>query len=389
MKIFKLKSLICLIFFRSILFEPIAFCDEKKSDCKEILKSTNKLVTQMKQNISSGQDIDDLFLNLEANIKENPTCVSFEKIKLNDNQIARFRKYIYAYDRSFNLSSDKCTDIKIDTAHMPKNNNQLDLSWCFAFSATDLVSFKEEKRFSAYDAALLYHSDARNMVENKKNKPTDYTDEGGYTRLSLELMLNSGKGLCLEEDTNFTGGDWVKLSNLIQNLARPGKTLKTIICENQFGEREALKNLSEDMINVLDKLSAEKRAAALLDIKCKNRHEIKKKLSVELSSKFQGVSQDSIILKIDEVLETNNPLSIVYFSDLLGKGVNSIGSPDHASTLIGRRFNSTSGQCEYLIKNSWGDGCSAAKSIGCENGNYWVSRTALRNNIGSAVHLVP
>ncbi|MBC7714327.1 MAG: hypothetical protein H7177_13365, partial [Rhizobacter sp.] len=73
---------------------------------------------------------------------------------------------------------------------------------------------------------------------------------------------------------------------------------------------------------------------------------------------------------------------------LLSSGVNFHGKPDHESTLIGRKFNPESGQCEYLIKNSWGGGdCQQTSSIKCEDGNFWVPRTALKNNIDSATWL--
>lgn len=85
-------------------------------------------------------------------------------------------------------------------------------------------------------------------------------------------------------------------------------------------------------------------------------------------------------------IEEGLPISIGYHSALLYDGENKVGSIDHASTVIGRKFNAESGNCEYLIKNSWGtrEDCQETATIRCENGNYWVSRTSLKKNIGSA-----
>ncbi len=52
----------------------------------------------------------------------------------------------------------------------------------------------------------------------------------------------------------------------------------------------------------------------------------------------------------------------------------------HASSIIGRRSNR--GQCQYLIKNSWGSSCSGYDPrTECEGGKLWVDARALINNV--------
>ncbi|MDO9182937.1 MAG: hypothetical protein Q7U04_11045 [Bacteriovorax sp.] len=376
------------ILYLLILIYPLGiFAEVVIPDCAKIFIDGKDLVKKIEINISKGEDIDDLFRDLQKSIEKNDQCKTYEKLKINDDQIAKYRKQIYGYDRSFNLKEENCSEFKIDTSNMPDNNNQKSLEWCFAYSAVDLISFAEKKKFSIYDLALLYHN--QNQVQSKTKQLVDYTKEGGNASVMLKNIFASPKGLCLENEVNFTGGDWEKLSETFLKLTSPDKKLEQIICENQFNEKEIFSNLSADIIKALDKLSAEKRAAALLDIKCQNRQKLSKKYKINESANYNGSTNKTIIEKIDEVLAAGIPLNISYAGELLLSGVNFVGEPDHASTVIGRKFNKASGQCEYLIKNSWGAvvDCQSTSSIKCENGNYWVPRTALKNNIRRATWL--
>jgi hypothetical protein len=58
---------------------------------------------------------------------------------------------------------------------------------------------------------------------------------------------------------------------------------------------------------------------------------------------------------------------------------------NHASTIIGRRYNETSGKCQLLIKNTWGKKCSDYSSDWeCDKGKIWVDMDALGNNVFNA-----
>ncbi len=138
------------------------------------------------------------------------------------------------------------------------------------------------------------------------------------------------------------------------------------------------------MVELLDKLSNDKKIAAFLDMKCKKRFQFKGKYDFYRSSTLAGDSQDDVINDLDELLLKNSPGVINYNSNLLTKGQNHSSSvSDHVSTVIARKYNKSLGRCEYLIKNSWGSDCVDTPSLRCEKGNYWVSRTALRNNLTS------
>lgn len=338
----------------------------------------------MRENVKEGIDIDKAFLSYEQNkmaIAHCPEYSSDKALIVKDNEIAAFRKFIYAPDSSANLDKQQCREISIDTTNMPDNRHQGDLNWCFAFTAADLFSFHEKKKLSAYDIALQYHNnDIIRQTALEKNI-NDFSQVGGWPVYALIASVK-GKGACLEEETNYMGEDWEKLSNFFKSLVNPEKELVSILCENKLTQVQPFVSISPDIMNILNKLSGDKKAAALLDVTCKRHLPVNNyglySLNTEKSDKTQ------IMKTLDALLRKGLPASVGYSSEVLNNGVNFVGkSATHASTIIGRKFNESTGQCEYLIRNSWGseDVCQRTSSIRCDKGNYWIPRTALKNNI--------
>lgn len=277
---------------------------------------------------------------------------------------------------SFASFSEDCKDVLVETKHMPKNNNQGNLNWCFAWTAADLLSTFEETPLSAYDIALQYHNHEAIRDESVKK----YTDVGGNDGAALIVALQ-GKGPCLERETNYTGGDWEKLSAMIEELSDPDKTLIDSICDHGFREEGPFKGLSSEIIKILNKLSGDKKMAALLDVTCSERHQFKNKYGVGTRA-IENFSQDKIMEKLDSLLNAKSPAAIAYNVDLIMAPADfKAEEANHSSTIIGRRKNPESGQCEYLIKNSWGDRCPKRATVECTKGNYWVPRETLKNNV--------
>ena len=93
-------------------------------------------------------------------------------------------------------AQDFCATAEVSTVDMPKNNDQKNLAWCFAWSTADLISYYEKKAFSSYDIAVKYHHHYPGAEENKK-----FTEMGGGLDSAL-VMLQNLPSLCLEKDTN-------------------------------------------------------------------------------------------------------------------------------------------------------------------------------------------
>lgn len=67
------------------------------------------------------------------------------------------------------------------------------------------------------------------------------------------------------------------------------------------------------------------------------------------------------------------------------KGKNDCGN--HASLIIGSKFNKTTKKCDFLIRNTWGTGCSYHKDFKCESGSIWVDHETLEKNTYRVQHL--
>lgn len=70
-----------------------------------------------------------------------------------------------------------------------------------------------------------------------------------------------------------------------------------------------------------------------------------------------------------------------------------ITAPDnsqHAVSVVGRRLNRKTGNCELKIRNSWGTGCDAYRepyASTCSNGHIWISESDLAPSLTSVTYL--
>ncbi|MCM2323149.1 MAG: hypothetical protein NDJ90_07780 [Oligoflexia bacterium] len=83
--------------------------------------------------------------------------------------------------------------------------------------------------------------------------------------------------------------------------------------------------------------------------------------------------------------KTDMPVEIAFcqkvFDDpnfRLGRNKNACDKDMHALLLIGKRPNPLTGQCEFLLRNSWGVECGASGIFfDCENGSIWMDAETL------------
>ncbi len=271
----------------------------------------------------------------------------------------------------------KCEEKLVSTANMPKNNVQGNLNWCFAWTASELLSFYEETPLSSYDLALQYHT----HDDLRDDEVKDYTQVGGDNDIALVVAIQSTKGLCLEKDTDFTNGDWARLSELFKKLSSPKKTLKEIVCQNKLIDTEPFVDLQSDIFEILNKLSHDKKVAALLDVTCKNRHRLKYRYGTG-GRDIRDMPEEKLMIKLDELLSKKEPATVSLDIDFLSKGPDYKRKDDnHSATIIGKRPNQKTGECEYLLKYTGGNKCPKNPVISCVDGNFWVPKKTLENNI--------
>ena len=82
--------------------------------------------------------------------------------------------------------------------------------------------------------------------------------------------------------------------------------------------------------------------------------------------------------EMDKVISNGELTGISYDANILSDIDNEDDPGWHFSTVVGRRFNSSTNSCEYLVRNSWGRGCEGYdERLECEEGNIWVPKKVL------------
>lgn len=279
---------------------------------------------------------------------------------------------------SINLSASDCTTKFVDTTFMPKNNNQNQHNWCVFWSSADLYSFYEKTPLSSYDMALQYFNN--DLVRNQ-SEVNDHTEIPAVMGAAL-VIAQQGKGLCLEAQTNYTNSDWAELSFLFQKISSNEKSLKTIICENNLESSKPFNEIPKNILNIINKLSGDKKASALLDITCGKRHQLAK-YGVGTRA-IENFSEEKIMDKLDQLLQSEVPSSVSYDWDFIINDKDfTKKESNHSSTIIGRKLNPETNQCEYLIKDTAGNRCPKNTIYKCDpqNGTIWVPRENLQKNI--------
>ncbi|HEV8383910.1 MAG TPA: hypothetical protein VGQ11_03490 [Candidatus Acidoferrales bacterium] len=273
---------------------------------------------------------------------------------------------------------------------------QDDKSWCYAFTTADLLTYRFQnelhgERVSDVYTALTYtHSYALDP----------YSDAGGMARLAIKAAYK--KGFCPQklEDDALRRGPLGSLNEKLQTL----RMLKSLYDRGDMaGLDRKLDELAqtnsivisvprEDLMRALQTSSARNFPLHFADLLCgDNRY--KPTTPIEVHSLVKWVSGTSKMMKtVDEQLTSGNVVGIAYYSAFLLLGSNAPQADKHLSVLVGRRWNEKHGECEYLIRNSFGPQCLGYSSewIGpdtCQAGHIWIPRRLLEKNLRAITYI--
>ncbi|AZZ38123.1 hypothetical protein CIK05_15380 [Bdellovibrio sp. qaytius] len=285
--------------------------------------------------------------------------------------------------------------------------NQDGTGLCYAYSAADIISFKLGRRVSPVDIALQYTKSRDelmlrgagdkylNQIEDERKKDIF---QGGWVRYALQY--NSQIGFCADEKVNSNNfstnrGLYKGLVNLNQlglhqfNLdsASAGSCAKFAEIQKIFPgvsmrELQDVANRStliDTASNVADK-ACEPRIKPSTPMRFTNLHNESSPSEILRSSDFDD---------IDRVLSKKQPVSVSIFMDkIYNFGKSSINKqPRHAITLAGKKFNSATGKCEYILKNSWGPECDRYYKVRCENGYLFVPEDVFKSSVYGADYI--
>ncbi len=108
---------------------------------------------------------------------------------------------------------------------------------------------------------------------------------------------------------------------------------------------------------------------------------------------FPGNETWNSVRQLDLKLESSEPVGLYYDADLLESKPGRLNKNYiHFSTVIGRRFNVETFQCEYLLRNSWGTNCKLYPKhyqLNCKDGNLWIPRVDILKSMGGVYTFKP
>jgi len=287
---------------------------------------------------------------------------------------------------------------------LPPVRDQDSLGWCYAFTAADLVSFKLGKEISAVDMAIsneaakdTYLDELKSLLMGAEKVKSRATSDGGYPTGAISAAKK--KGFCLE--VNLPARD-VKFANIYGDLSQRFKAIQ----EFKLNYAEFSKNSSEtaraycsqqitaiqasfpilqiqDIEKILSRSSNQTAFEELSDLSCGPR--IK---NVDIESKqivMVGLRTADKAPAIDSILDSGRPTGIVYNAGILtDPNSKAYGNVDHVSSIVGRKWNSETKTCEYLLRNSWGETCTRYHfSYQCEKGYVWIPKDTLLREVGA------
>lgn len=268
---------------------------------------------------------------------------------------------------------------------LPPTRNQSNIGWCYAYTASDLFSFKLQKEISAVDMAINYYSWRRRHEMEPLNGGVRETDlpEGGDTFSTILAAQDSG--LCLEEKLPSTGqGEFESVKdnfNLIKDLKDRLDALTEPSCVQQselMQEYEPqLRHFFPglNLTNVADILKVATKNdlfEKLANQACGERLSPDPKIGL-LSEKNKAKMQKAI----QDRLRKGEIVGIDYCSEILKDPTAACPEVNHASSVIGQRWNPRSNACEFRVRNAYGTGCGAGKysdQYECDSasGDAWI-----------------
>lgn len=307
-----------------------------------------------------------------------------EKLQLNSREVERYIENYWAKG-STSLTKEKASCqpiVDLRDNRLGPVRDQDSVGWCYSFVAADLLSFKLGKKISAADVAVSNNDTWTNAILKKFGR-SEVDIERGFPEDAIEGTKS--KGWCLESKFSSEDNSNWDLKTLIEQTEAIKKKFPNEAAGGNSNCGQALLlfgglNL-QSLMQTVERSSRSSLIPALADRACSPRI---KNLDVQVVSDSVTYSSDKspLFKMIDGQLNNKNIAGIGYEVAVLTNRNYKEGLGAHSGIIVGRKFNSQTNECEYLIRNSWGRGCSLYdSSYKCEEGNIWVPKAALYKGI--------
>ncbi len=259
--------------------------------------------------------------------------------------------------------------------------DQKETYWCYAFSASDLIQqhFKLKKQISAVDVAFTYnqgfpgswHRVLAPLISPKFNSGEPET---GFIKLAIKRVI--ARGLCPESlfpssrgalKINRETGESVALG--WRESIKEMHELKRLSLRDEYFSFPGMDWAA--FWTVLDNSSDKKLMYNLATWACEGH-----RIQVPQASLKTVYLPSNAAMLLDQQLNRGESAAIDYFSAFM-YDQNAKKEDLHTSVIAGRRMGEA-GECEYLIRNTYGTDCSEyVPPYQCENGYLWVSESVI------------
>lgn len=301
-------------------------------------------------------------------------------------------------------TKESCTNV--DLRNGPKGylfkepRDQDTTGWCFAFAAADLVSFKMGAQISAAHLSYAYSNEASHSFISRltrlfsKKSPLP---RGGFTKEAVNVFNRHGG--CTEagmpSQSRYLHLDLMKELQVwrteeILGLDDLPLNVRCDKIEKQYSKNAALKLYFPELdLGTFEQIVLSTKEQSFVDFiyaLSRNACKLSDRITTDKPLQVEGGGDTSDQLtQINEQLSRENPVGIEYQTGRFLVG--DVGF--HASVLIGRKWYN--GACHYLIRNSFGKGCSfyIEKTTECEgeSGAFWVTERDLRATLWNVTYI--
>jgi|GEM_PF-977557 len=293
--------------------------------------------------------------------------------------------------------SPQCSPVDLRQGFSFRMRNQGDINWCYAFATADELQyyFKIPEPLSAADVALQYNEGSwPRLMRWLSGKAVHET---GFVRSAMWASLAAG--YCPESD--FPSDTWTKrdatgehpmqlkeaindLLNL-QEQVQDGFYLKA----SDLPYTYLFKTVSQDQLFEL--LANTSRTQLINQLRLTACEKDRKPFPGTIHRIKMRLKGRNAFTHINRVLDTQTPVTVDFFYGFLDNADAYVHSLNdlHSTLLVGRRFDEKSGECQYLIKNSYGPDCSEYDPRHtCEGGYVWVGESDLYGALTSYVYVM-
>jgi hypothetical protein len=280
--------------------------------------------------------------------------------------------------------------------------NQGDVSWCYAHAAADYLQFVQKipEQISAADIAVNFN--LRRWPRFLQWLQGGVVPESGFIRGAIFDILP--QGYCPEE--YFPSEKWKKRvlngKNQLESIEVPLKLAMdevfSLVKNVELGIYQSPADLpyvyefkgmsSEQFMEVIFSSSEGQLMNQLRTAACENH---RKPFPGAISNILMSIRGKKTFYQINDLLNKNMPVSVDYFYGFLNDrdSYRRTFSDLHTTLLMGRRFSSEEQECQYLIKNSYGEDCSEYdQRHQCERGYVWVTESSLYRAMTSYVQIM-